>query len=232
MGWRYTYHDEWQRRSMVHSEAAVCWEYKTPVSNPEARSAIRSPRCDQRRLPGTGHPAFGDGRASSLAQSDSPVLCAVTPHDRPRFVRGCGAHRLLGIHAVSRLLELRTAVNALSSARPTATLLLERSPHKLDTHRLTVDQLDLWKRLAEKADAVGSPPPHLNPTPRWSNHMCSRHPAASRHSPGPPLEGEPNKWIWSRWLEPSTSLRHKPQRQGGRRTGSVRLQHGPHWRFF
>ena len=54
-------------------------------------------------------------------------------------------------------------MNALSSARPAATLKLERAPRKLDTHRFTVDQLDLWRRLAVKADAVGIPPPNLNP---------------------------------------------------------------------
>ena len=59
--------------------------------------------------------------------------------------------------------ELGLAVNALSSARPAATLMLERSPHKFDTHRSTVDGLDLWQRLAERADAVGIPPPDLNP---------------------------------------------------------------------
>ena len=42
-------------------------------------------------------------------------------------------------------------MNALSLARPAATLMLERSLHKLDTYRFTVDQLDLVKRLAEKS---------------------------------------------------------------------------------
>ena len=36
--------------------------------------------------------------------------------------------------------------------------MLERSPHKLDTQRYTVD---VWKRLAENVNAVESPPPDL-----------------------------------------------------------------------
>ena len=43
--------------------------------------------------------------------------------------------------------ELGVAMNALSEARLAATLMLERSLLKLDTHRITVDQLDLWQRL-------------------------------------------------------------------------------------
>ena len=58
---------------------------------------------------------------------------------------------------------LGLAVNALSSARPAVTLMLERSPPKIDTHRCTVDQLDLWQRLAREADAVRIPPLDLNP---------------------------------------------------------------------
>ena len=57
--------------------------------------------------------------------------------------------------------ELGLAVNALSSARLAATLMLERSLHKLDTHQFTLNQLDLWQRLEEKANAVGGPPPQI-----------------------------------------------------------------------
>ena len=60
-----------------------------------------------------------------------------------------GAHDALG-DCVTQ--ELGLAVNALSSAGPAAMLMLERSPRKLD-------HLDLWQRLAEKADAG----PILNP---------------------------------------------------------------------
>ena len=52
------------------------------------------------------------------------------------------------------------AVNALSLATPGATLVLKRSPH---TQRFTVGQLGMWKRFA---DAVGIPPPDLNPDAR------------------------------------------------------------------
>ena len=54
-------------------------------------------------------------------------------------------------------------VNALSSARSAATLMLERSPHKLDTLGVKGAQLVLWQRLSEKADAVGIPPPDVSP---------------------------------------------------------------------
>ena len=61
--------------------------------------------------------------------------------------------------------ELGLAVNAFPSARTGSSLVVERSPQKRDTQRFTVDQLDWWKRLAENADAVGSPLPDLNPDP-------------------------------------------------------------------
>ena len=40
--------------------------------------------------------------------------------------------------------------------------MLERPPPKLDTLHFTVDQFDLWQRLAETAYAIGAPPPDLN----------------------------------------------------------------------
>ena len=59
--------------------------------------------------------------------------------------------------------ELGLLVNALSSARLAATLVLKCSSRKLETYRLTVDQLDLWQRLAEKTDVVDIPSSVLNP---------------------------------------------------------------------
>ena len=55
---------------------------QTLVSDPGARLAVRLPRCDQRRRPGTGQPAVGDDRTSSQAQPESSVLCWDSPHDR------------------------------------------------------------------------------------------------------------------------------------------------------
>ena len=51
-----------------------------------------------------------------------------------RFARK-GAHDDVGNYVMQ---ELGLAVNALSSARLAATLMLERSPHKLDTHHFKV----------------------------------------------------------------------------------------------
>ena len=81
----------------------------------------------------------------------------IVPHFGWQLARK-GAHCALSDNVVQ---ELGLAVNALSSARHAATLVLVRSPRKLDAHRDTVHQLNLWKPLSEEADTGGSPPPDL-----------------------------------------------------------------------
>ena len=61
---------------------------QTPVSSTVPRNAIRSFRCDRRRLPGAVHLALGDDRPGGQAQLESSFLCGVAPHDRARSVRG------------------------------------------------------------------------------------------------------------------------------------------------
>ena len=80
----------------VHSEAALFLGAQT-CQNPVVRSKIRPPRCDQRRLPGIGHPrrlVMMERAVSSSTRKPCPLRG--TPHDRPTLYRRRRDHE--GLH--------------------------------------------------------------------------------------------------------------------------------------